>query len=133
MAVAVFCCWGAIVGRAGSDGTSLYCGTLNGTNYWQTIDYSYFPGSPKWNQEKDECPLSAKDAIAAARSSLRGPFPHVAGWNVIRISLSPLGDSGAWYYTIWLRPAGALRITNEGARIMVTLDGMVPPLIPNDI
>jgi len=133
IAMTVSCCWGGTVERAEPDGITLHCGELDGTNYCQTTDYPHFQRSPQWDQEKDECPLSAKDAIAAARFSLRGQFPRAAGWNVADINLSSLGNSGTWYYTIWLRPSGASTITNRGVRIMVTLNGMVPPLLPDDM
>lgn len=55
---------------------------------------------PSWNPETDEVPLSARQAVLAARTSLPGFLSKPDKWTLNRIELTPM-TKDKWIYEIY--------------------------------
>jgi hypothetical protein len=128
--VAVLLIVGVSFGSDDSQGLTLMCGELDGTNYCQAIGPLDLLEVSKWNPNIEECPLGARDAVMAARACLSERFPFAEAWIVTSVDLNSLRDGGAWYYVIWFWPSGSSTRAPNGLQMMVLLNSRVPKLMP---
>ena len=82
---------------------------------------------PNWSTPEDgKPPLPLAAAIAASKRDLAKYHPTITSWVLADVSMSPVGTSSKWYYTISWRPQGSH--IKDVFSIPVLMDGHAVPL-----
>lgn len=104
----------------------------NGFIYSYEISDDTVKNTPSWNPEKEDAPLSFRQAISIARASLKRFVPKADDkWEVLEVKLQRIGTNypvrkdDKWIYEVeFYCNLGKCDVT-DGFRIYVKLDGTI--------
>ena len=77
-------------------------------SYHYGLNVDQLSSVPSWLTPEDgKPPLSLQAAIDASKRDLGRYNPTIAAWTLASVSMSPVGTSSKWYYTVSWRPKGS--------------------------
>jgi hypothetical protein len=118
------------VGPTVTTSTSSYM-TIGQQRWTYTVAEADVTDSPAWvDPSSNPPPLPESRAVALSRAELSKYMPEVETWDLVNITLEPLGYSSKWFYVVAWRPRGLDKGDNLG--IPVLMSGRAVALRPNE-
>ncbi|HEY2150063.1 MAG TPA: hypothetical protein VGH34_04600 [Vicinamibacterales bacterium] len=98
-----------------------------GVEFASSLTCAELEAAPRWTETQSNPPLSARDALAAAKAALPKIVENPAMWDFGALELRPMivPDTWVWIVQFYVRPTGPLGGVSQSLRIVVLMNGHV--------